>query len=218
MSEYRQNDFRPEEQKENEVTMEESAATVAVKPQKPSLASSVLDTLEMFIFALCAVILVLVCVFRLCTVTGASMEDTFYGGEKLVVYNLFYTPQREDVIVFHQTGPDASDLNEPLVKRVIATEGETISISYTKDTMTVSITDINGKVTVLEEDYIKYEGRNIYGNETLTVPEGHVFVMGDNRNNSKDSRHPQIECVDERRILGKVVFRLTPFSRMGFID
>ena len=218
MSEYRQNDFLPEDPEENKDTVEQPAATVAEKPQKPSIASSVLDTLEMFVFALCAVILVLVSVFRLCTVTGASMENTFYEGEKLVVYNLFYTPQREDVIVFHQTGPNAGDLNEPLVKRVIATEGETISICYTKDTMIVSITDLDGNVTVLEEDYIKYEGRTIYANETLTVPEGKVFVMGDNRNNSKDSRHPQIECVDERRILGKVVFRLTPFSRMGMIS
>ena len=186
--------------------------------KKTPMTHSLLDILEIFVFALCTVILLFTFVFRLCTVSGSSMENSFFEGERLIVTNLFYAPKQGDVVVFHQTGTDTNSLNEPLVKRVIATEGETVSIQYSKDTMWISVTDPQGNVRELQEPYIKYEGRPIYPPMTVTVPEGHVFVMGDNRNNSKDSRHFQVGFVDERRILGKVVFRLSPSSRMGFID
>ena len=70
-----------------------------------------------------------------------------------------------------------------------------------------------------EEDYMNYEGMPLYLNDMeYTVPEGQLFVMGDNRNDSKDSRHPDIGLVDERRILGKVLFRITPLSRFGTVN
>ncbi len=215
MSDHRQNETLPE----NENTLKNEAFnSVSPSPIKTSFLSSILDILEMFVFAMCAVILILTSVFRLCTVSGASMENTFFAEEKLIISDFFYTPKRADIIVFHQTGKDARDLNEPLVKRIIATEGETVSIQYASDQMIVTVTDINGNVFELQEDYAKYEGMPPYAAQTVTVPENHVFVMGDNRYNSKDSRHPQVDFVDERRILGKVVFRLTPFSRMGVVS
>ena len=138
------------------------------------------------------------------------MKNTLFHGERVVISDVFYTPRRGDLVVFH----DTKTLNEPVIKRVIATEGETVQIFYTATNMTVKITDKDGNETYLEEDYINYTHQTYLPN-TYTVPEGMIFVMGDNRSNSKDSRDPDIGFVDERTILGKVLFRVTPLSKFG---
>ena len=184
--------------------------------KKKNVLREVVDYLELFVFAICAVILLFSFVFRLCTVDGESMENTLFEEENLLVSDLFYTPERGDIVVFHQTG----SLNEPVVKRVIATEGEHISITYGLDTMTVTVTDRNGKTTILTEPYMKYDTsrQSPYSSMSVTVPEGMLFVMGDNRNNSLDSRSSAIGLVDERRVLGRVIFRVTPFDRFGSVE
>lgn len=180
-----------------------------------TFASELLDYTEILVFAIGFVILLFSFVFRICTVDGDSMNNTLFKDESLVVTNLFYEPQREDVIVFHQTGT----LNKPVVKRVIAVAGEKVHLRYTDDSMMVIIEDADGKQRVLEESYILYEGAPLYRMPTtFTVPEGSVFVMGDNRNNSKDSRSADIGMVDTRRILGKVVLRISPLSRFGTVS
>ena len=182
--------------------------------KKPSRSVELIDYIETCILSFCVVLILFTFVFRLCTVRGDSMNNTLIDKEWLLVSDLCYSPERQDIIVFHQTGT----LNEPIVKRVIATEGETVSIRHYSHHMTVTVTDRNGATTVLEEDYMLYEGFAYYTeNYDLVVPEGKLFVMGDNRNNSKDSRHPDIGLVDERRVLGKVVLRLTPFSKFGSV-
>lgn len=208
------------EEKTGESLLEEqpqtpSAPSPAVSKQSGGWLKEAVDYAEIFVFAICFVILLFSFVFRLCTVDGASMENTLYENESLIVSDLFYTPKQGDIIVFHQTGT----LNEPVVKRVIATEGETVQLSYTMDTMTVTVTDVEGNIRILEEPYMKYEGSPLYYfPTTVVVPEGQLFVMGDNRNDSKDSRHADIGFVDTRRVLGKVIFRITPFNRFGTVD
>ena len=196
-------------------------APTALPPKKKiSWLKEAVDYMEILVFAICFVMLIFSFVFRVCTVEGESMENTLYQGEQLVVSNLFYTPERDDIIVFHQTGSGFFSINEPVVKRVIATEGETVSLQYRKDTMIVTVTHTDGSVTVLDEPYMKYEGKALFSAPaTYTGPEGHLFVLGDNRNMSSDCRYTQvIGMVDTRRVLGKVLFRVTPLSRMGAVE
>ena len=187
---------------------------------KNSFFSNALDYVEIFVFAICFVILLFsFSGIRLCTVSGPSMEQTLYNGEKLITSDIFYTPKRGDIVVFHQTGDDS--FNEPIVKRVIGVAGDTVNVQYEPQNVIITVTDAQGNVTVLEEDYqyIDASAYNPYSMPmTVKVEEGTIFVVGDNRYHSADSRDPRIALVDTRRVLGKVVFRISPFSRFGVVD
>ncbi len=183
--------------------------------KKGNFALSILEILETIVFAIAVVILIFSFVMRLCVVEGDSMNPTLIDGERLLVTDMFYEPECGDIIVFHQTG---AHYNEPIVKRVIATGGETVDIDF--DTWTVTVTDKDGVCRVLSEPYAQFVGHPLTSNQTypLYVPEGYVFVMGDNRFNSADSRLTTIGLVDERRILGKAVLRVAPLDKFGIID
>ena len=183
--------------------------------EKSSFALEAFDYISIILFAICLVIVVFSFFARLCVVDGPSMENTLYHSEKLIVSNVAYTPKAGDIVVFHETG---SYYNEPIVKRVIAVAGETVHIEYCQDGMTVTVTDVNGVSRVLNEPYAKIVDTNLYYEPmTVKVEEGTVFVLGDNRNHSSDSRSDRIGLVDTRRIVGKVIFRISPISRMGVV-
>ena len=176
---------------------------------------SFIEYLEIFAIGVCAVLVLFSFVFRICTVDGDSMKNTLHNGEKLVISDLFYTPERGDVIVFHQTG----NRNLPLVKRVIGIEGDTVVIDF--DSWTVTITDKGGNTSVIDEPYINIDTplHRQSGVHTYVVPEGCVFVLGDNRNDSMDSTDmTSVGYVDVRRILGKVIFRYSPADKFGSIE
>jgi signal peptidase I len=192
------------------------------KKPKTSLLKEIFDTFEMFIISACAVLILFSVATRICRVDGPSMLNTLHDSEVLLVTDLFYSPSHGDIVVFHQTGDQPSDLNEPIVKRVIATEGEWIDIKNVNGKLEVTIYDEEYKnPIVLDEYYARYDdgpGYYKYDNYPLQVPEGCTFVMGDNRGNSTDSRAQSIGFVDNRRILGKVVIRLLPFAKFGIIE
>lgn len=185
--------------------------------KKNSFMKALIEQIELVVIVFAVIVLMFSFAARICQVSGDSMKDTLYNGENAVVSDLFYTPKRGDVVVFHQTGENNGDYNEPIVKRVIGVEGDTVKVEHLRNKMIVTVIDSNGKSTVLEENYIRYEYPT-YADSTTYVEEGTVFVLGDNRSDSSDSRSAKIGLVDTRRILGRVVVRVTPFSRFGAVD
>ena len=176
------------------------------EPQKPkNTIKTVFEWVEMFAVYFAVGITILMLFVRHCPVNGESMMNTLNHEDVLLLYTFCYTPENGDIIVCQS---EAYGLDRPLVKRVIATAGQTVKIDYEKWTVTVDGVTLN-------EDYIwKREGKPMnpsdYLPEEFTVPEGQIFVMGDNRNNSKDSRSSEIGFIDERYVVGKVWIRITP--------
>ncbi len=152
--------------------------------------------------ALVCVVLLFTLVFRIFVVSGGSMLTTLYDGDRLVVSNLFYEPKRGDIIVFASEYKD----EEVLVKRVIATEGQTVDITE------------EGQVTVdgivIDEPYLQQGLRTERGTVSLpyVVAEDQLFVLGDNRGDSLDSRSDLLGPVEMNKVLGRVIFRLFPHT------
>jgi len=183
---------------------------------KERLKDTIIDIFDVVIKSLITILLLITFVFRMCTVVGDSMMNTLYEGEQLIISNLFYSPKEGDIIVFHQTGT----YNEPIVKRVIATGDKWIKIDYDNCITYVSDDSVFDESDIIDESSYTYFDIGRYelsGTYEVYVPKGYLFVMGDNRNNSSDSRFAQIGLVDERTVLGKVIIRLLPAEKFGFI-
>ncbi len=162
------------------------------------------EWIEALIPALITAILILTFVCRLVTVKGESMEKTLLEDDKLVIRNFFYKPKNGDIVVI---GPTWNLPEHIIVKRIIATPGQTFSINFDSGDITVDGAIIN-------EPYIKERTKLEEGGEIPSViPEGHVFVMGDNRNNSTDSRSYRLGLVPIEDIVGKAEYIVFPFNR-----
>ncbi|MBO5715123.1 MAG: signal peptidase I [Clostridia bacterium] len=180
------------------------------------LSSLLVEWGDSIIRALIIITFILAFVAQTCTVVGNSMLNTLHDGEKLVISNLFYKPKENDIIVFHETGA----LNEPVVKRIIATENKWVRIDFDRAIVYVSNDEVIDETDIIDESSYAYLDIGAYkmkGIKEYYVPQGHVFVMGDNRNNSTDSRSEYIGFVNEKTILGKVIIRIYPYDNFGFV-
>jgi len=168
---------------------------------------------------ICFIIILILSSFfvKTCTVEGNSMLNTLEDGDRLIISDLFYSSKEGDIVVFH----DTENLNKFIVKRVISTGNKWVRIDYDNQLIYVSDDNTFDENEIIDEsEYIyldigRYKGFNDI--ETTYVPEGHLFVLGDNRNNSVDSRSEAIGLVDERTVIGKVIFRLFPYDKLGTV-
>ena len=182
-------------------------AEEAVEQQK-SMRVDLYEWIQSLMTALVICMAIFIFIIRVIDVSGSSMFPTLHDGDKMLVSNLFYTPHAGDVVVFKT---DRYDPERALVKRVIATEGQEISIDFDR-----GIVYIDG--LPVEEDYIAELTKtklDFIGPQT--VPEGCMFVMGDNRNASTDSRKKEIGMVDQRMLLGRAYYVIFPLSDTGWI-
>lgn len=188
--------------------MDEEGMALPDGEKKKSVRAEVIEWLKAIVAASVIVAVLFGFFIKPVEVIGSSMSPTLTNGDRLIVWKFLYEPKNGDpVILSENTG-----LDEALVKRVIAVAGQTVDI------------DGEGRVVVdgelLEEGYImetiapSTRGDHDY---PVTVPEGCVFVLGDNRNHSTDSRFEPVSFVDKDEIIGKVVLRILPMDSIGII-
>ena len=213
-----------------ETAQTEKKGLFSKKPkEKKTPVREVFDWVEIIALSLAFVLLTFSYIARQARVDGSSMRETFHHGESIVISNLFYTPKQGDVIVFQV--PNSPLTTEPIIKRVIAVGGQTVYIDfdnwkvYVYDDASLTVDQVLATVHPLDEPYIEamrgtmdsytvMNGKNSYGGYTypLTIEKGKLFCMGDNRNGSTDSRWTILGPVDERYVLGKVLFRIYPLT------
>lgn len=192
---------------------EDAKATKASASGKLTFKGQLFDWLDVLVSAVIVVVIVFSLFFRVATIDGESMMDTFYENEKVIMSGFMYKPKSGDVVIISRNIDNSVSENTalPLIKRVIATEFQTVDIDFA-----TGIVYVDGKA--LDEPYARTPTNVKYDIEfPVTVPAGCVFVLGDNRNLSLDSRSSQIGnngMISTDYILGRVFLRIYPFNRI----
>ena len=179
----------------------------------------IFDWLEVLVHAIIAVVICFSFFFRIATIDGPSMENTLLNGERVIISNLFYEPKVGDIVVVSRNKENSvftmNESNTPIIKRIIATEGQTVDIDFEQ-----GVVYVDG--IALDEPYTKTPTNRKWDIEfPVTVDEGCIFVLGDNRNDSLDSRDArtgEYGMIDTRYILGHAVYRIFPFDKIGKLD
>lgn len=195
-------------------TSETSVEPSGEKGKPRNRAAAIFEYVETFCCALAVMLLLFMFVFRFVTVDGTSMSETLAHEDRLIISNMFYTPQTGDIVVINRTS-DA----KPLIKRVIATGGQTVKIDFENwqvwvdgvlldETYVTLRTDASMRTGAFTDKYTEN------GICEFVVDDGCIFVMGDNRNNSLDSRY--YGFFEYHEIVGRVVLRLSP--RFGTVE
>ena len=184
------------------------------------------DWIESVVLALVTCVLIFTFGVRVVGVEGTSMINTLENGDRILISNLFYEPEAGDIVVLRKL----SFSKDPIVKRVIATEGQVVKMDFERGIVYVDDVALDEPYVHLEMlpmralDFNALVEKDIGG---VVVPEGHIFVLGDNRNGSQDSRDEHIGCVDKRYVMGRAFLLIYPgmdidsgksdFSRIGAI-
>lgn len=168
--------------------------------------ASLYDWVHSLVFAVAIVVIILTFFLRLVDVSGTSMVPTLKHQDKVIVTNFFYTPSDGDIIVISH----GAEYADPIIKRVIATEGQTLSIDFDKGKVKV-----DGKV--IDEPYIQGFTHAEDAEIPKVIPKGKVFVMGDNRGVSLDSRSKEIGLIDVNDIIGKAQVVVFPFNHIKYL-
>lgn len=208
--EYAAEDMDSEEETELAAKAERQISKKTKRASDTVWYQSVLQYIHDLVYLIAIIVVVSLLLFRVVVVSGSSMYDTLVDGDYLLVLSnvLYRQPEQGDVVV---ASKQSFDNGTPIVKRVIATEGQTVDIDFA-----MGIVYVDG--VALDEPYTYTATTNFEGIAfPLTVDDGCVFVMGDNRRDSKDSRDPEIGLIDEREILGKVIFLCLPGTHKGQI-
>ncbi len=180
------------------------------RPDKNSrIIVNVYEWVEALITSLIAVVIVFTFIFRVVNVSGPSMLPTLKSNDRVILNSMFYKPQNGDVVVITHT----NKLKEPIIKRIIALENQVVDIDLNSGTVKVDGVELD------ESEYIQNEITNQPTDYEfpLKVPKGHVFVLGDNRPISCDSRYSDVGMIDEKYILGKAEIIVFQFNRIGKI-
>ncbi len=168
------------------------------------------------VVSIICVVLIFTFGFRMVGIVGDSMENTLFGGDRVIISNVNYTPQAGDIVVISRNYTNAAyvtDLrHEPIIKRIIATEGQKVDIDFNR-----GVVYVDGRP--LSEPYAKTFTTTKKDVEfPLVVEPGHVFVLGDNRAVSLDSRSSEIGQIDVRYILGKAIYKVFPLDEFGELE
>ena len=217
------------EQEELETEVEDTEDDEPLSPEevKKMRTKEIFDWMEVLVTAVIAVVVIFSLFFRVATIDGSSMLYTLVGndpargivGDRVIITNIAYTPKYGDIVVISRNvynNVNSQNTSQgPIIKRVIAVGGQWVDIDF--ETATVYV---DGKP--LDEPYISSYTDSKYDVDfPLYVPEGHVFVLGDNRQYSLDSRSSLIGkngVIDNRYILGHAIYRIYPFNRIGSIE
>lgn len=213
-----------EEQEMNRSEAVQEEAKPQTSAKKQGLFHDIMDIIETMVVSVFVVLLLFTYIMRPVTVDGRSMNPTLVNQDKLVMFRLCYAPTQGDIVVVDNQEGHVLDengrvkasgysLRENIIKRIIAVAGQTVEVDEKAGKVYVDGVELDEPY--INEPTLSNDGAFIY---PITVPEGYVFVMGDNRNHSTDSRNPCVGLVAEEDVLGKAFFRYYPFSEIGFIS
>ncbi len=204
------------------IEMQDETENTTIQPSQKTASAKydLFDWLEVIVSAIIAVVILFTFIFRVATIEGDSMQNTLFDGEKVIISNLFYEPEVGDIVVISRNKENSLDYfendffhsNLPIIKRVIATEGQTVDIDFDAGKVYVDGKMVDDSYTKDGSTKLRYDDGISF---PLVVNKGCIFVLGDNRNDSLDSRSSQIGQVDIRYVLGKAIFRILPFNKIG---